>query len=422
MAGIDHNNDENLQEDHQDEETSSLFGLSDPLLFRGRLLDRDAAFYQSRGRWNTRQHRDESLLATDHHAPSYLKQFWDNWFYGLAYKRTIVLIGTIFVTYTFIVFFFAAIYLLVARFGIADMDESSGAPSKVACDLEIHGLMEALYFSLSTQGSIGYGVSNYYFGSCWTPLFLVISQMCVAVIFDAVAIGLLFHRFSRGHKRGKTVLFSNTAVICRVRDELYLLFRIAELRRHQLLEATVRAYCIRQERHKNQQNSMETTHYVTKPMEFLHQRASPHILMSLPQTIVHKIDQNSPLYPPSSWYDAQGIIHQFEKNGEHAEETASVQNFIRDRETEIVVIIEGSDELTGVLSQTRHSYTFEEIKWDASFVSCIFPYESDSVGRSSLLRRRRRRGTPPVCVIDLAKFHATQPAPLNADSCPHIIE
>jgi potassium inwardly-rectifying channel subfamily J len=414
VAGSDDNHDEH----GQDEETPSLFGLSDPLLFRGRLLDRDAAFFQSRGRWNTRQYRDESLLAT---APSYLKQFWDNWFYGLAYKRTIVLIGTIFVTYSFIVFFFAGIYLLIARFGIEDMDESSGSPSKVACDLEIHSLMEALYFSLSTQGSIGYGVSNYYFGSCWTPLFLVISQMCVAVIFDAVAIGLLFHRFSRGHKRGKTVLFSNTAVVCRVRDELYLLFRIAELRRHQLLEATVRAYCIRQERHKNQQNTMETTHYITKPMEFLHQRASPQILMSLPQTIIHKIDQKSPLYPPSSWYDAHGIIHQFEKNGEHAEETASIQNFFRDRETEIVVIIEGSDELTGVLSQTRHSYTFEEIRWDSNFVSCIFPYESDRVGRATLLRRRRR-GTPPVCVIDLAKFHATQPAPLNADSCPHIIE
>ena len=217
-----------------------------------RLLDRDAAFHQSRGRWRVRHTRAATTMTDTMTSTNVLKQFWGNWFYTLAYQRTIVLMLILFSTYTAVVFFYAAIYLFVSQIGQKQNNSNDSSSESTTgacfCDMDIHDHMEALYFSLSTMTTIGYGVSDYYFGGCWTPLLLIITQICTAITFDAVAIGLLFQRISRGQKRGKTVLFSDKAVVRRVRGRWYLQFRIAELRRHQLLEATVRAYCVRQER------------------------------------------------------------------------------------------------------------------------------------------------------------------------------
>jgi hypothetical protein len=40
--------------------------------------------------------------------------------------------------------------------------------------MDIHH-MEALYFHYPP--TLGYGVSDYYFGGCWTPLLLVLAQV-----------------------------------------------------------------------------------------------------------------------------------------------------------------------------------------------------------------------------------------------------
>jgi len=433
------------------------------------------------------------------------KQFWGNWFYTLAYQRTIVLMLILFSTYTAVVFFYAAIYLFVSQIGQKqnNSDDSSSTTGACFCDMDIHDHMEALYFSLSTMTTIGYGVSDYYFGGCWTPLLLIITQICTAITFDAVAIGLLFQRISRGQKRGKTVLFSDKAVVRRVRGRWYLQFRIAELRRHQLLEATVRAYCVRQERqlvgvsasaaaavassstnaisdgnnNTTESNAppsppaattttLQTTHFVTRPMKLQHEDVSSHILMSLPQVIVHAIDERSPLHPPASWYDAQGekqlyhppaVISNVEgeqrsiKDGDdklampnkstlQQGDESSLERFVQDRETEIIVLVEGTDELTGAVIQTRHSYTYCDLAWNQSFLPCVIPY-TDGIGddvdetddtedeRAGLrfLRRgrdsqnRRSPATATACVIDFAKFHETAVAPANADDCPYVV-
>jgi ABC-type sugar transport system permease subunit len=74
----------------------------------------------------------------------------------------------------------------------------------------------ALYFSLSTMATIGYGTSDYYFGDCWTPFILVLLQVFSAIVFSSLAVGLLFQRISRGQKRGRTIVFSDAAVIRKV--------------------------------------------------------------------------------------------------------------------------------------------------------------------------------------------------------------
>ena len=219
---------------------------------------------------------------------------------------------------------FALIYLGVSRLGSDRVDHSS------FCGLDIHTLTEALYFSLSTMTTIGYGVSDYYFGDCWTPFLLVLCQVFCAITYDAVAIGLLFTRMSRGQKRGRTIIFSDVACIRKVREKHYLLFRVGELTRNRsIIAAKVRVHCVRHERHpigetevKQQEQHIlggpvpiETTHYQTHHVHLLSpdEAVGAPLLLSLPQVIVHALDtdvenaSNSPLLPSAPvWYDRDG--------------------------------------------------------------------------------------------------------------------
>lgn len=288
--------------------------------------------------------------------------------------------------------------------------------------------MEALYFSLSTMTTIGYGVSDYYFGGCWTPLLLVLWQVCSAITFNAVAVGLLFHRISRGTKRGKTILFSNKAVVQRVKGIPHLMFRIGELRRYHLIEATVRCYCVRHERLPTGETTLsrptiETTHFVSRQVKLLHpdENYGSHLWMGLPQVIVHRMDTQSPIVPSSpSWFDAQGVEHvspQISTYDENCEEAiaCSADNstledlvqFMLDRDMEIVVLVQGVDEATGAITQARHSYKACDLAWNHAFVSCTHPGVS-------------RQQNSSAVQVDFSLFHDVVPAPADIEACPYI--
>ena len=115
----------------------------------------------------------------------------------------------LFTVYISIVFLFACIYLSTSQLGQRyHVDPTDGLTQVLPfCAMDIMDHMEAMYFSLSTMATIGYGVSDYYFGGCWTPFLLVLAQVFSAITFDAVAVGILFQRISRGHKRGKQSYF-----------------------------------------------------------------------------------------------------------------------------------------------------------------------------------------------------------------------
>ena len=339
----------------------------------------------------------------------------------------------IFFAYTAIVFFFAFLYLGVSILGEQSRVNPDGTISVLPfCSMDIHNHMEALYFSLSTMTTIGYGVSDYYFGGCWTPLLLVLSQVCCAITFDAVAIGLLFQRISRGHKRAKTILFSDKAILQRVRGRLYLMWRIAELRRNALLEATVRAYCVRHERFPDptDPSRVETTHFVTFPIPLLHQSVDSHLFMSLPQVLVHQVGSHSPLIPQRRWIDAQRVWHEspcpldrtlsVPGPGESAawEENEEIcRLFLQDRAVEIIVLVEGVDELTGAAIQTRHSYVYKDIVWNQRFTPCVSPETVIGVAADT---QGHRTPSMASAVVDFGLFHETEPVPRNCEHSAHV--
>ena len=590
LAHSDDNDEEGGEEENQFEYRQS------------RILDRDGAFRQSRGRWSVerlsrgsfasfqqRQRRRENRRGQYRQEPSLRHdetrfcmgsqscccccrrsstsrsearshdrsncfscwrnccincwwRFWNewikgDWFHRLAYQRTCVLMFILFCCYTSIVVFFAFVYLAVSLLGRRfEVDPDNGSTTTIAfCDMDINDHMEALYFSLSTMTTIGYGVSDYYFGGCWTPLLLVLWQVCSAICFDAVAVGLLFQKISRGRKRAQTILFSNKAVIQRIRGVPHFMFRLGELRnRYHLMQASVRVYCIRHERspvHSPCQTSrpepdthalpststlqdaaettrqltsveIQTTHFVTRQVKLLHpdETSGSHVLMSLPQVAVHRMDETSPLVPPRPiWYNADGSPQSVPASNLSAMGVASastatnnrtspdndtaeslenefddIQHFLWDRDVEIVVLVEGTDEGTGAPTQARHSYKLDDLAWNHTFTPCVFPRQLDDsasavpsieegtssgvtgngrsfqdgshrrrrgdwrqngsystlsgqsqvrTSQSGVSRRGRRfRRNEPVLSIDFARFHDIEPVPMDCDSCPYILD
>mmetsp|Transcript_11599 Transcript_11599/g.27902 ORF Transcript_11599/g.27902 Transcript_11599/m.27902 type:complete len:464 (+) Transcript_11599:150-1541(+) len=405
-----------------------------------RLLDRDATFSQSHGHWGVQR--------LSRHQRWFLSRIWSDWicgdwFHRLAYQKTWILMGILFVAYASIVVFFAFVYLGVSILGSKTEVSPDGSKKVIAfCDMDINDHMEALYFSLSTMTTIGYGVSDYYFGGCWTPLLLVLWQGCCAITFDAVAVGLLFHRISRGTKRGKNIIFSDKAAIQQVNGVWYFMFRMGELRQYHLIEATVRCYCVKHERlpmsastntaiqcdsdvatNENPTSAaINTTHFVSRQMKLKHpdEEYGSHLWMGLPQVIVHRMDSQSPLVPPSpTWYDEQGMVHptpsispQDEEQGSDSIIVNSLEDFWWDRNVEVVVLVQGVDEATGATTQARHSYKASDLRWNHTFVPCARPAP----------RTRRWSTRQSVAAeVDFSRFHEMAPAPvLNCQQSPFI--
>jgi hypothetical protein len=406
-----------------------------------RILDRSAAFHQSRGRWGVERRVD----GIRRYCCCCVGRIWSewiagDWFHRLAYKRTCDLMLILFIIYCAIVVFFAFVYYGVSMFGQEITINPDGSKKIIAfCDMEINDRMEALYFSLSTMTTIGYGVSDYYFGECWTPLLLVLWQVCSAIWFHAVATGLIFQRIARGRKRGKQIAFSNKALVQRVNGVPYLMFRIGEMRSYHLMEATVRCYCIRHERlaagasrrDNDSVQSVETTYFVSRQVKLLHpdEAYGSRIWMGLPQVVIHRMDASSPLVPPSPvWYDEDGAAHSYAKpreepqtsrsspgpqDDEYITDLAEIEKFLLDREAEVLVLVEGTDEGTGSATQARHSYKAADLAWNHTFVPCVFPYQNRN-------RRRRQSNLDPVCSVDFMRFHDSVEVPPNSEACAYI--
>lgn len=97
------------------------------------------------------------------------------------------------------------------------------------------------------------------------------------------------------------------ALIRRIQGKLYFMFQVCELRKRQLVEATVRLYTARYESlplgSSNPSDSHGPIVCQTYAMRLTHpnDELGSKLLLSTPQIIVHEIDDFSPLLPPVGW-------------------------------------------------------------------------------------------------------------------------
>ncbi|XP_037964723.2 inward rectifier potassium channel 2 isoform X2 [Plutella xylostella] len=155
-------------------------------------------------------------------------------------------------------------------------------------------------------------------------------------------VGLIFAKLARAKKRNTTLLFSRNAVLCLRDGEFCLLFRVGDIRKSHILEAHVRAQIIR----KKITREGEVLPFYQQELKVGADGEEDRLMFIWPMTIVHKINEKSPLY---------GL---------------SASDMLRER-FEIVVMLEGVIESTGMTTQARSSFLPSEILWGHRFETMV---------------------------------------------------
>jgi inward rectifier potassium channel len=174
------------------------------------------------------------------------------------------------------------------------------------------------------------------------------------ILYMATVTGVMFARFSRPYAR---VLFSKVAVIAPFDGVPTLMFRAANQRGNQIFDASVSVSLARQ---------ATTLEGVTmRRFDELKEQRSRSPLFALSWTIMHVIDEKSPLHG------------------------ASVDQ-LYDMQFEILILLQGTDDTLADVIYARHSYTPDEILMGHRFVDVL-----------SISPNGRR-------VVDLNRFHDTE--------------
>jgi inward rectifier potassium channel len=215
-----------------------------------------------------------------------------------------------------------------------------------------HGFWDYFLFSVQTIGSANYTVL---FPKSVYANIVVSVEAFFGILNLALITGIVFARFSRPFAR---VLFSRVAVIAPFNGVPTLMFRAANQRANQILNAEVMVSLARQQ---VTQEGMVMRRF--EELKLVRWR-SP--LFALSWTIMHAIDESSPLYGATleSLYDDQ---------------------------IEIIVLMSGRDDTLSDIIYARHSYMPDEILWNRRFIDVL---EVTPTGRR---------------LLNLHCFHETKP-------------
>ncbi|XP_055857234.1 G protein-activated inward rectifier potassium channel 3 isoform X2 [Episyrphus balteatus] len=209
------------------------------------------------------------------------------------------------------------------------------------CVTEIRSLTSAFLYSIETQHTIGYG-NRFVTEECPEAIFTMCFQCIMGVFIQAFMVGIVFAKLSRPKKRAQTLLFSRNAVICHRDGVPCLMFRVGDMRKSHIIEAHVRAQIIR----KKVTKEGEIMPFYQQELTVGADGGEDRLMFIWPTTIVHKIDRKSPLY------------------------TLSASDMLKER-FEVVVMLEGVIESTGMTTQARSSYLPSEILWGHRFVNVV---------------------------------------------------
>ena len=219
--------------------------------------------------------------------------------------------------------------------------------------------LDCFFFSVQTLATIGYGK---FAPRTIGANLLVTVEALLGLVGLAVTTGLVFARFSRPTAR---VLFSKVAVVAPYEGVPSLMFRMANARGNEIVEARLRLTLLRNERTAEGDK--------VRRLHDLKLRRSEHGAFALSWTAVHPIDETSPLYG----FDPGAL-------------EASM--------ADVVASLTGLDESLAQPIHARHGYRAEDIRWNMRFADIL---QSD----------------PRRSVIDFTRFHDVVPIEQGATTC-----
>lgn len=227
-----------------------------------------------------------------------------------------------------------------------------------------HGSYEdAFFFSIQTMATIGYGRL--------VPIsFLVNLLVSIEALwgfcFFAVTTALLFAKFSQPRAR---VTFSDVAVISPYNGVPHLKMRLANQRQNRIVDAQIGMVLLRNE---VTQEGFRIRRFYDLPVV-----RSNVPLMQLTWTVMHAIDEKSPLY---------GLDH----------------DDLESTEAEIIVSLIGLDETLSQTIHARHSYVRDEIVYGAYFED-VLNRRDDGYLEVNYGLFHSTRNTPPIDDADKKK-------------------
>jgi inward rectifier potassium channel len=225
--------------------------------------------------------------------------------------------------------FFAILYQLA---GIQNLSNATAGDG-------LQSFLNTFFFSVQTFATVGYGGIH--------PIGIlsnIISSLesMTGILSFALATGLLYGRFS---KPSAKIIFSDKAIIAPFKEGKALMFRVANSRENILMEMEANAMMT----YLDKIDSRFTRKYYPLKLEIKFIYFFP-----LPWTIVHPIDEDSPLY------------------GKTAKD-------LQELEAELLIMVKGFDDSFSQHVISRSSYKFNEIDWDVKFVRA---YSTDESGET----------------------------------------
>jgi inward rectifier potassium channel len=210
--------------------------------------------------------------------------------------------------------------------------------------------LQALYFSIETFSTIGYGNIT---PTTQTANAVVAMEAFTGLVSVAMATGLLFARFSRPTAE---IIYSRHAIMAPYLNKTAFMFRITNARQNQIIDLRASVVLSRFE----QVDGHAQRKYHTLALE-----RDTVAFFPLAWTVVHPIDRNSPLY---GW-DA---------------------TMLKASSAEFLILLTGQDETFAEQVHSRTSYTSDELLWNVRFVTM---YEKSTQG----------------VTIDVERLHQVEP-------------
>lgn len=237
-----------------------------------------------------------------------------HWLLTISWTQFLVVIAIVYVT--------ANILFALAYLAGGDGIENARSGS----------FFDAFFFSVQTMASIGYGAM--YPRTTYANIIVTIEALA-GLMGLAMGTGLMFARFSRPTAR---VLFSRVAVITSYNGLPTLMFRAANERHNQILEAQVKVTMLRDEV-TSEGEAMRRFH----DLKLVRSETS---IFALTWTVMHVIDKSSPFYGMTP-------------------ESLAQENL------ELIVTLTGLDETVSQTINARHSFIAKEILWNMRFVDIL---------------------------------------------------
>ncbi len=214
---------------------------------------------------------------------------------------------------------------------------------------------DAFFFSVQTLATIGYGNMSPrgFAANC-----LVMLEALTGFGFFAVTTGLIFSKFSRPTSR---LLFSEIAVVTPHNGVPHLMFRLANKRGNRIVDANIQVAVLLEE------TTLEgTTLRRFHDLKLVRSRIP---LLMLTWTVMHPIDEHSPIY-------------------------AMDLKTLQDRDAEIVVSLSGLDETLSQTVHARFSYIADDIHFGAPFADIMRRTEDNKMEINYRLFHQTRTHPP----------------------------